>query len=80
MTSYIEDGFDEDDRWHDLRSRVGECSINHIFKGYLGKVSPQPILTDHLMECDFSDEDKGWTYIPHGFSSIEQYLSSMVLK
>lgn len=77
MTSFIEDGFDEDDRWHELRGRVGECSINHLFKGYLNKVTPQPKTPDRIMDFDYTDEDRGWVYIPHGFDSIEDYLNSL---
>lgn len=77
MDSYIDEGYEEDDRWFDLRSRVGECSINHLFKGYLGVVTPQPLLPDYLMECEFSEEEKGWNYIPHGFGSIEEYHLSL---
>ncbi len=73
MSSYIEEGMDEDDRWHELRSRVGECEINHLFKGYLNKVTPQPIIPDRIADFDFSDEDRGWDYIPSGFETIEEY-------
>ncbi|MPQ45580.1 hypothetical protein GCQ56_01050 [Marinifilum sp. N1E240] len=73
MTSYIEEGMDEDDRWHELRGRVGECEINHLFKGYLNKVTPQPIIPDRIADFDFTDEERGWDYIPPGFESIEEY-------
>ncbi|UEG49707.1 hypothetical protein LK994_13780 [Ferruginibacter lapsinanis] len=77
MDSYIEDGFDEDDRWHELRSKVGECKINHLFNGYLGKVTPQPVIPDRIADFDFTDEEKGWVYIPPGFETIEDYINSL---
>ncbi|MEP4094586.1 hypothetical protein [Reichenbachiella sp.] len=77
MTSHVEEGYDEDDRWHELRGRVGECPINHLFKGYLDKVTPQPIEPEHFADFDLSDEEKGWNYIPHGFNSIEEYMKSV---
>jgi hypothetical protein len=73
MTSYIEEGMDEDDRWHELRGRVGECEINHLFKGYLNKVTPQPIIPDRIADFDFTDEERGWDYLPPGFETIEEY-------
>ena len=80
MTSYIEDGFDEDDRWHELRGRVGQCQINHLFNGYLGVVTPQPPIPDHIRDFDFTDEDRGWVYIPPGFATIEDYIASLKAK
>jgi hypothetical protein len=77
MTSYIDEGLDEDDRWHELRSRVSECKINHLFKGYLNKVTPQPIVPDRIKDFDFTDEEKGWIYIPPGFETIEDYIKSL---
>lgn len=77
MTSYIEEGFDEDDRWHELRGRVGECQINHLFNGYLNKVTPQPIIPDRIADFNFTDEERGWAYIPPGFTTIEEYLKSL---
>ena len=77
MTSYIEEGLDEDDRWHELRSRVGECKINHLFKGYLNKVTPQPIVPGRIKDFDFTDEERGWAYIPPGFETIEDYIKSL---
>ena len=71
------EGFDEDERWHQLRSRVGECKINHLFNGYLGKVTPQPIIPDEIAEFDFTDEEKGWVYIPPGFTTIDDYINSL---
>ncbi|MDO6435850.1 hypothetical protein Q4534_00460 [Cyclobacterium sp. 1_MG-2023] len=77
MTSFIDDGMDEDDRWHELRGRVGECHINHLFKGYLNKVTPQPNIPDRIQDFDFTDEDRGWTYIPPGFNTIDDYLKTI---
>lgn len=72
-TSLIEEGCEEDDRWHELRAHVGECKINHLFYAYLGKPTPQPILPDHILDFDFSPEDRGWTHVPAGFESVEAY-------
>ncbi|MBL7971494.1 MAG: hypothetical protein JNL03_08235 [Prolixibacteraceae bacterium] len=70
---------DEDDRWHELRGNVGECEINHLFKGYLNKITPQPIIPDRIQDFDFTDEERGWDYIPPGFETIEEYQSSFLL-
>lgn len=72
-THLIEDGFDEDDRWHELRGNLGCCEINHLFYSYLGKPTPQPVLPDHIADFDFSPEDKGWLHVPAGYQSLEQY-------
>ncbi len=77
MSSYIEEGMDEDDRWHELRGRVGECNINHLFKGYLNKVTPQPKIPDRISDFDFTDEERGWIYIPPGYDTIEDYLKTL---
>lgn len=77
MESYIAEGFNDDDRWFELRSYVGECSINHLFYGYLNKVTPQPILPDYLGELIDSYEDLGWLHIPAGFSSLEDYRAAI---
>lgn len=77
MTSLIEEGFNEDDRWHELRGQVGECQINHLFQGYLGKVTPQPAIPDRIRDFDFTYEDRGWVYVPPGFDSIEEYTTSL---
>lgn len=74
-TSLIEDGFDEDDRWHELRGHVDECKINHLFYSYLGKPTPQPQEPGHYEDFDFTPEEKGWAYIPAGFNSFEEYLA-----
>ncbi len=76
MESYIEEGFDVDERWLELRSYVGECTINHLFNGYLGKVTPQPKLPEHLLELEGSIEERGWVHIPAGFKSVEEYKLS----
>ena len=76
MTSLIAEGLDEDDRWQELRGHVGECSINHLFNGYFSKVTPQPILSEMLAEFEFTHEDRGWTHIPAGFKSTQEYLES----
>lgn len=77
MESYVEEGFDEDYRWHLLRSKVGECEINHLFNGYLNKVTPQPIMPDEFEDFDFTHEEKGWVYIPPPFKTIEEYIKSL---
>ena len=77
MESYIEEGLDDDDRWHELRGRIGECGINHLFNGYLGKVTPQPPIPDRIQDFDYTKEERGWLYIPAGFDSIEEFLSSI---
>jgi hypothetical protein len=73
-TSLIEDGFDEDNRWHELRGHVDECKINHLFYSYLGKPTPQPPEPDYYDDFSYSPEEKGWVHIPAGFVSIEDYL------
>jgi hypothetical protein len=78
MTSYVKEGLDEDDRWHELRSKVGECQINHLFNGYLNQVTPQPIVPHRIADFDFTDEERGWDYIPPGFETIEDYRNSLV--
>jgi hypothetical protein len=78
--SLIEDDFDEDDRWHELRSRVGECTVNHLFFSYLGKPTPQPQEPDHIRDFEYTPEDRGWVYIPAGFESIEDYLRNVTEK
>lgn len=77
MTSYIEENLDEDDRWHDLRGRVSESKINHLFNGYLNKVTPQPILPERIQDFDSTYEERGWTYIPPGYQNIKDYLESL---
>lgn len=77
MSSLIDEGHNEDDRWHELRSRVGECQINHLFYSYLGKTTPQPLEPEHYRDFEYTPEEKGWTHIPAGFDSIEAYLKYM---
>lgn len=75
--SLVDDGFDEDGRWHELRSHVGECSINNLFFSYLQKVTPQPKVPDHFNDFDLTPEEKGWVHMPVGFKSIEEYIESI---
>lgn len=72
-SSLTEEGFDESDRWHHLRSKIGQCQINHLFYSYLSKVTPSPEEADHFQDFEFTPEEKGWIYIPAGFSSIKEY-------
>jgi hypothetical protein len=72
-TSLIDEGYSDDDRWNELRGRVAECSINHLFRAYLDKITPQPIVPDHYADFEFSEEDKGWTHVPAGYPSVEDY-------
>jgi hypothetical protein len=75
-TSLIEEGFDEDARWHELRGHVSECTINHLFYGYLGKVTPQPLEPDEYADFAFTHEEHGWTHVPAGFASMDDYWSA----
>ncbi len=75
-TSLIEDGFDEDARWHELRGKVEECRINHLFYGYLGRVTPQPVEPEEYTDFDFTPEERGWTHVPAGFTSLEEYWTT----
>jgi hypothetical protein len=72
-TSLIEEGFTKNDRWHELRSHVGECQINHLFYGYLGKVTPQPIIPEHYKDFAYTNVERGWHHIPAGFPSLKAY-------
>jgi len=74
-TSLIEEGFDEDDRWHELRAHVGKCKINHLFYSYLEKVTPQPTEPEHFQDFKYTPDEKGWIHTPAGFESIEADLS-----
>ncbi len=76
-TSLIDEGFDLDDRWHELRAHVGECTINHLFYSYLGKVAPQPIEPEHYADFAFTPEEQGWLHVPAGYTSIEEYLREL---
>lgn len=73
MESLAEDGYNEDDRWHELRSHVGECQINHLFYSYLGRVTPQPLEPEYYADFKYSPEDKGWIHVPAGYASLEDY-------
>jgi hypothetical protein len=74
--SLIEEGFDEDDRWIELRVKVGECKINHLFHSYLGKTTPQPEIPERYHDFEYTPEEKGWVHIPAGFESIEDYMNA----
>lgn len=76
-TSLIDDGLTEDDRWHHLRGKVGECMINHLFHAYLGKTTPEPVMPDYYSDFEYTPEEKGWVHIPAGFSTIEEYLETI---
>jgi hypothetical protein len=71
--SLVEEGFDEDARWHELRGRVEECKINHLFFSYLGRITPQPVEPDEYEDFAFTPEEKGWIHAPAGFNSPEEY-------
>lgn len=75
-TSLIEEGFDEDGRWHELRSHVSECKINHLFYSYLGEPTPQPELPEDYYDFEFTPEEKGWVHVPVGFKTLEEYRTS----
>jgi len=79
-TSFIAEGLEVDDRWLELRGQVGRCGINHLFKSYLGKVTPQPIEPEHYQDFDFTPEEKGWLHLPAGYTSIEEYLADLGAK
>lgn len=76
MESLIEEGFDEDDRWQELRAHVDECRIKNLFYSYLGKPTPQPVVPEHFEDFEYTPEDKGWLHIPAGFNSLEDYQKS----
>jgi len=71
--SLIEEGFDEDARWHELRGRLAECKINHLFFSYLGKTTPEPIMPEEYEDFAYTPEEKGWLHAPAGFISLEDY-------
>lgn len=58
MESYVAEGLTESDRWHELRGRVGECTINHLFYSYLGCCTPQPQEPEHYADFSFDVEDR----------------------
>lgn len=68
MTSLVEEGWSEADRWHDLRGHVDYCKINHLFYVYLGRTTPKPLLSDYLEEIEPSAEDNGWIHAPAGYA------------
>lgn len=71
--SLVEEGFDEDDRWHELRSKFIDCGIQALFYSYLGVLTPQPVEPDHYRDFAYSPEDQGWHHTPAGFGSVESY-------
>jgi hypothetical protein len=71
--SLIEEGYTEDDRWHELRGHVKECQINNLFYSYLGKTTPQPKEPEHYADFAFTPDDQGWVMIPAGFKSRGDY-------
>ena len=73
MTSLIDEGYTVDDRWNELRCKVAECNINHLFRAYLDKITPQPKVPEHYVDFEFTEEDKGWTPVPAGYKSVEEY-------
>jgi hypothetical protein len=72
-SSLIDEGYDEDARWDELRGHVGLCEINNLFFSYLGKSTPEPIVPEEYNDFAYDPEDKGWTLIPAGFLSLEAY-------
>ena len=74
MVSLKDEGFSDDDRWHELRAKVKCCNINHLFNAYLGKVTPQPKEPEHYKDFKYPAEEKGWVYIPAGFENIEEWI------
>lgn len=74
MESLKNEGFTDDDRWHEVRAKVECCNINHLFHAYLDKVTPQPIEPEHYRDFEYIDEEKGWVHIPAGFENIEEWV------
>ena len=70
----VEEGYDEDDRWDELRGNADECHINYLFYSYLGKPTPQPIVPEHFEDFAYTPEDRGWTHTPAGYADREVYL------
>ena len=71
--SLIEEGLDDDARWHELRGHVTECKINHLFFSYLGKTTPEPLMPEEYEDFAYTPEEKGWLHTPAGFISLEDY-------
>lgn len=69
----IEEGFNKAGRWHELRSFVGECTINHLFYSYLGKVTPQPKMPPEYYEIAPTPQERGWIHTPAGFATLTAY-------
>ncbi len=80
MESLKKEGFDDEDRWFELRANVECCQINHLFHAYLGKVTPQPFEPDYIQDFELTDEDKGWTHIPAGFASVDEWIDFVAKK
>jgi hypothetical protein len=76
MQSLIDDGWDEDERWHELRAHVDQCKINHLFYSYLGKPTPQPVEPEHFEDFVDTPKEEERLYIPAGFASIEDYIKT----
>lgn len=75
MDSSKEQICDESDRWRLVRSHVGDCQINHLFHGYLRKVTPQPAEPEDYQDFTPTNEDRGWVHIPAGFKTIDEWLA-----
>lgn len=73
-SSLIEEGYDVDARWSELRSRVQSCTINNLFYSYLGKVTRQPLEPEHYADFAYTPEEKGWVHVPAGYSSLDEYI------
>src|SRR5690606_23205376 len=73
MASLEENGLTTADRWHELRGRVGESTLNPLFYSYLGQCTRQPREPEHY--ADFADtaEERGWCLSPAGYASMEAY-------
>jgi hypothetical protein len=76
MQSLIDDGWDEDERWHELRAHADQCKINHLFYSYLGKPTPQPFEPEHFEDFVDTPKEEEWLHIPAGFTSIEDYIKT----
>jgi hypothetical protein len=54
MQLAIDDGWDADERWHELGANVDQCKINHLFYSYLGKSTPQPLKHEHFEDFAYT--------------------------